>query len=120
MDRGQQWLYFVADGQTELSKKLAQQLQDMMAVARQFVRQKKSIKELFTYERSPPGQFYPICHSLVQYLIHTNAESFVGMINDIKGGLEGRRALAKHYKGLNTNTLELAWRAWVAKTFLPD
>ncbi len=88
-----------------------------VAFAKQFVQQKKPIKELFAYDRSPPAQFYPICQSLVQYLIHTNAEAFVGMINDIKGGLEGRKALAKHYKGLNTNTLEHSWRAWVAKTF---
>lgn len=94
--------------------------ENAVAVARQYLIQKKSIKEVFTYQHSPPGHYYPVCHSLVQYLIHNNAEAFVGMINDIKEGLDGDQALAKRYKGMNTSQLEHAWRAWVRRTHISE
>lgn len=84
-----------------------------------YVRERKSIEELFEFDRSPPAQFYPIAHSLVEYLVERDNDAFVRMINDIKAGVEAEAAMRRQYKGLETRTLELSWRSWVRKTTTP-
>ena len=88
-------------------------------LARQYVYQNKPIKKLFDYQTSPPGHLYPICQSLVQYLIHQDGDAFVGMINDIKAGAEAKQALSRRYMGMNNNTLEHGWRLWISKAYPP-
>ena len=89
------------------------------ALARQYVARNKSIREVFKYETSPPGHFYPICQSLVQYLIQRDGDAFVAMINDLKAGVDIDKALKKHYSGMNLNILDQSWRTWVKKTHGP-
>ncbi|MCH8912725.1 MAG: hypothetical protein IIA33_04055, partial [Planctomycetes bacterium] len=87
-----------------------------VALARQYVAQNKSIREVFEFKTSPPGHFYPICQSLVQYLIQRDGDAFVAMINDLKAGMDTEKALKKHYTGMNLNVLDHSWRTWVKKT----
>ncbi len=90
--------------------------ENAVALARQYVAQKKSIREVFTFQTSPPGHWYPICQSLVQYLIQRDGDAFVAMINDLKAGMDTEKALRKHYSGTNFNILDHSWRIWVKKT----
>jgi hypothetical protein len=89
------------------------------ALARQYVAQQKPIREVFEFESSPPGHFYPICQSLVEYLIDKDGDAFVAMINDLKGGMDADKALRRHYKGMNLNVLDHSWRTWIKKTSAP-
>ncbi len=93
--------------------------ENAVALARQYVAQKKSIREVFEFKTSPPGHFYPICQSLVQYLIQRDGDAFVAMINDLKAGMDAEKALKKHYTGMNLNVLDQSWRIWVKKTHAP-
>ncbi len=90
--------------------------ENAVALARQYVAQKKSIREVFAFKTSPPGHFYPICQSLVQYLILRDRDAFVAMISDLKAGMDIEKALKKHYRGMNLNVLSQSWRTWVKKT----
>lgn len=94
--------------------------ENAVALARQYVARNKSIREVFEFEASPPGHFYPICHSLVQYLIQRDGDAFVAMINDLKAGMDTEKALKKHYSGMNLNVLDHSWRTWVKKTHAPS
>lgn len=85
-------------------------------MAKLFVRDKKSIKELFGFDKSPPAQFYPIAYSLVQYLIEQDADAFIRMINEIKSGSAPDLALDRQFPGMNTHILEHSWRTWVRKS----
>jgi len=93
--------------------------ENAVALARQYVSQKKSIREVFASKTSPPGHLYPICQSLVQYLIQRDGDAFVAMINDLKTGMDTEKALKKHYTGMNLNVLDHSWRTWVKKTHAP-
>ena len=93
--------------------------ENAVALARQYVSQKKSIREVFASKTSPPGHLYPICQSLVQYLIQRDGDAFVAMINDLKTGMDAEKALKKHYTGMNLNVLDHSWRTWVKKTHAP-
>ncbi len=93
--------------------------ENAVALARQYVSQKKPIRQVFAYKTSPPGHFYPICQSLVQYLIQRDGDAFVAMINDLKAGVDTEKALKKHYTGMNLNVLDHSWRTWIRKTYPP-
>ena len=87
-----------------------------LAMAKYFVIKHKPIDKLFTFTESPPGEYYPIAHSVVIFLIRRDHDAFVRMINDIKKGSTLEQALAKHYKGMTLKSLELAWRGAVRET----
>ena len=93
--------------------------ENAVALAREYVARNKSIREVFEYQTSPPGHFYPICQSLVQYLIQRDGDAFVAMINDLKAGMDAEKALKKHYSGMNLNVLDYSWRTWIKKTYAP-
>jgi hypothetical protein len=84
-------------------------------LSRQYVEQRKAIAELFEMNESPPGEWYPIAHSLVDFMIRRDDAAFVALIDDIKGGMSFANALARHYKGMSLANLEQAWRVQVAR-----
>ncbi len=86
------------------------------SVAREYVAGFKQIDALFSYTDSPPGHYYPIAYSLVQFLIERDHAAFVDLINDLKAGRSLPQSLARRYQGMTLKTLEHGWRVWIKRT----
>ncbi len=89
--------------------------ENSVRLARQVVAQGRRIDDLFQFTSSPPGHYYPIAHSIVDYLIRRDRAAFVSVIDDTKSGMAFDHALARHYKGMDTRSLELAWRNEISR-----
>jgi len=92
--------------------------ENAVAAAKYYVKLRKPINKLFQFKGGLPGEFYPISHSLVVFLINNNQDGFIRIINDIKSGSSLESALTKHFKGMTVKTLERDWRAAVRQTYL--
>ena len=89
-----------------------------IATAKYYVDRNKPIDDIFEFTESPPGQYYPIAHSLVEFMISKDSKAFVGVVSDIKASMKPEDSLARRYKGMSYKTLQRDWRSWVKDTYL--
>lgn len=85
--------------------------------AANFVRQGNKLDALFSADGSPPAPYYPICLSLVEYLMRRDGRSFAVMLAAIKDGQGTEQALLSAYR-INPAQLEAGWREWT-KSWAP-
>jgi hypothetical protein len=77
--------------------------------ARAIAERRGDLSDLFTDDGLKTPSDYPVMQTVVEYLLYTNKNNFIPMINAIKDGSEPESALKKFYN-LDYGTLEQQWR----------
>lgn len=90
------------------------------AVARQYVYHHKSVQSIFQADAELPAHYYPVSHSMVDFLIQLDRRAFVSFVGGIKSGVAPGQALADHYGGMTTLSLEREWRQHILHLYPPQ
>ena len=95
------------------SKKRARALKASL----QWARKGRALEPLLKHYKtsSPPGRFYPIAQTLVEYLIQQDRKAFRKLVFYLKHGVEAETALKKAYH-FDYQELTRRWRNWVIRT----
>ncbi len=90
---------------------------ESVAVARQFVQLNRSLTDVLKYDREElPPEYYPIAHSLVEFLIRTDRNGFVNLVRELKKNQPFATAWSKSFKTLPLSDLQREWESAVQRS----
>lgn len=88
-------------------------------LAEQYVRHRWPVGQLVGRAGPIGVHEYPLAASLVTYLVSLGEERFARFMAALKDGRTLPESLAAAYDGMNLDTLEAGWRAWVEASLPP-